>query len=240
MDMWYKRTEILLGKKELEKLRESSVLVVGLGGVGSYAAEFLVRSGIGKLTIVDSDIVEKTNINRQIQALHSTIGKNKAIVLGKRLKDINPDLNLTIITNYLDENEIKRVLSIGDYDYVVDAIDTLTPKVLLIYHTLEKGYPLISAMGTGGKLDPTQIKIVDFSQTYGDKFARHLRKKLHKLGIYSGFKAVFSAEPIKPCSLIYVNERNKKTSLGTIVFVPALFGLYCSYTVINDIINLNV
>ena len=237
MSQWNERTLVLLGKEKYEKLQQARVLVVGLGGVGSYAAEFLVRSGVGQLTIVDSDVVQHSNINRQIQALHSTVGEKKAHVLGKRLLDINPQLKLKIEDNFLDENEIVRVLSENTYDYVVDAIDTLTPKVLLIYHTLQKGYRLVSAMGTGGKLDPTQIRIVDFSETYGDKFARQLRKRLHRLGVYSGFNAVFSPEPVSPEVLIYVNERNKKTSLGTIAFVPAVFGIYCAYAVVNDLIH---
>ena len=237
MSKWNERTLVLLGREKYHKLERANVLVVGLGGVGSYAAEFLVRSGVGHITIVDSDTVQPSNINRQIQALHSTMGEKKAYVLGKRLMDINPDLDLTIDDNFLDEKEIERLLGDNTFDYVVDAIDTLTPKILLIYHTLQKGYPLISAMGTGGKLDPTQVRIVDFSETYGDKFARHLRKRLHKLGVYSGFKAVFSPEPVSPEALIFVNERNKKTSLGTIVFVPAVFGLYCAYSVVNDLIH---
>ena len=237
MSKWNERTLVLLGKEKYHKLQQAHVLVVGLGGVGSYAAEFLVRSGVGHITIVDSDTVQPSNINRQIQALHSTLGEKKAHVLGKRLLDINPSLDLKIDDNFLDEKEILRVLDEKTYDYVVDAIDTLSPKILLIYHTLQKGYRLVSAMGTGGKIDPTQVRIVDFSETYGDKFARHVRKRLHKLGVYSGFKAVFSPEPVSPEALIFVNERNKKTSLGTIVFVPAIFGLYCAYTVVNDLLH---
>ncbi len=233
--MWYERTQLLLGDQAFEKLRKSHVLIVGLGGVGSYAAEFLTRAGIGKLTIVDPDLVQETNINRQIQALHSTLGKKKAFVLAERLTDINPGLDLKALDYFLHEQEIDEILAMDNYDYVVDAIDTFTPKLLLIHKTLEKGYRLVSSMGTGGRTDPTQIRIGDISESYGDKLARQLRKKLHKLGIYQGFTVVYSPEPRRPEALLYVNERNKKTTLGTIAYVPSVFGAYCAYVVVRDL-----
>ncbi len=236
--MWYERTELLLGKEKYQILRNKHVLIVGLGGVGSFAAEFLTRAGIGKLTIVDPDLVQDTNINRQVQALHSTIGKKKAFVLAQRLLDINPDLHLKALDYFLHEQEIVQILAMDDYDYVFDAIDTFTPKLLLIQHTLQAKIPLISSLGTGGRLDPTQIKISDISQSYGDKLGRQLRKKLHKFGIYSGFKVVFSPEPRRPEALLFVDERNKKTTLGTISYIPAVFGAYCAYAVIKDLANL--
>ncbi len=237
MSAWFDRTVQLLGKEAFEKLQNAHVLVIGLGGVGSNAAEHLVRSGIGNLTIVDSDVVQISNINRQLQALHSTVGEKKAQVLAKRLQDINPQLNITVEDRFIDETEIVHILGMANYDYVVDAIDTLTPKVLLLYHALRRGFRIVSSMGTGGKLNPTMVRIADISETYGDKFARQLRKKLHKLGIYAGIKSVFSPEPTNPEALIFVNERNKKTTLGTISFIPAIFGLYCAYTVVNDLIQ---
>ncbi len=237
--MWYERTELLLGKEDFDKLRKSHVLVVGLGGVGSFAAEFLARTGIGKMTIVDPDLVQETNINRQIQALHSTVGQKKAFVLAERLKDINPDLDLKALDYFLHEQEIDEILQMDTYDYVVDAIDTFTPKILLIQKTLEKQIPLVSSMGTGGRIDPTQIRIGDISESYGDKLARQLRKKLHKRGIYKGFTAVYSPEPSRPEALLYVEERNKKTTLGTISYIPAVFGAMCAYVVIRDITGQN-
>ncbi len=235
--MWFERTIQLLGREGFERLQKSHVLVIGLGGVGSNAAEHLVRSGIGNITVVDSDIVQLSNINRQLQALHSTVGEKKAHVLAKRLLDINPKLNITVDDRFMDEEEIVRVLDLTSYEYIVDAIDTLTPKVLLLYHAMDRGFRIVSSMGTGGKLNPTLVRIGDISETYGDKFARQLRKRLHRLGIYSGFKAVFSPEPTNPKALIFVNERNKKTTLGTISFIPAIFGLYCAYTVVNDLLK---
>ncbi len=236
--MWDDRTKLLLGDDKYKQLQNKHVLVVGLGGVGSFAAEFLTRAGVGKLTIVDPDIIQETNINRQIQATHSNIGQKKAFVLAKRLVDINPDLHLKALDYFLHEQEIDEILTMAHYDYVVDAIDTFTPKILLIQKTLKANLNLVSSLGTGGRLDPTQIKIADISESYGDKLGRQLRKKLHKLGIFEGFKVVFSPEPRRPEALLYVEERNKKTTLGTISYIPAVFGAYCAYTVINDLINL--
>ncbi len=236
--MWFERTKLLLGQDKYQLLNEKHVLIVGLGGVGSFAAEFLTRAGIGKLTIVDPDLVQPSNINRQIQALHSTVGKKKAFVLAQRLLDINPDLHLKALDYFLHEQEIEQILSMDKYDYVVDAIDTFTPKLLLIQKTVQAKFPLISSLGTGGRLDPTQIRISDISESYGDKLGRQLRKKLHKFGIYSGFKVVFSPEPRRPESLLYVDERNKKTTLGTISYIPAVFGAFCAYGVIKDLAGL--
>ncbi len=236
--MWYNRTQLLLGNENYKQLSKKHVLIVGLGGVGSFAAEFLTRAGIGKLTIVDPDIIQDTNINRQLQATHSNIGKKKAFVLAERLLDINPELHLKALDYFLHEQEIDEILKMAHYDYVVDAIDTFTPKILLIQKTLENNLKLVSSLGTGGRLDPTQIQIADISQSYGDKLGRQLRKKLHKLGIYQGFKVVFSPEPRRPEALLYVDERNKKTTLGTISYIPAVFGAYCAYVVINDLVEI--
>ncbi len=164
----------------------SHVLIVGLGGVGSFAAEFMTRAGIGNMTIIDPDQVQDTNINRQILALHSTVDTKKVFVMDQRLKDINPELNLKTLDYFLHEKEIEEILQMDSYQYVIDAIDTFTPKILLIQKTLAKQIPLVSSMGTGGRIDPTQIRIGDISESYGDKLARHLRKTLHKRGIYRG------------------------------------------------------
>src|SRR5512133_3074431 len=179
---------MLLGEKGLQKLMSSHVLVVGLGGVGSYASEMICRAGVGEMTIVDGDAIHITNINRQLPALKSTEGRGKAEVMATRLLDINPDLKLHLINEYLKDEGMIRVLEAG-FDYVVDAIDTLSPKVFLIYHSLEKKYPVVSSMGAGGKFDPLSIRISDISDTSECNLARAIRKKLHKLGIREGFTA---------------------------------------------------
>lgn len=232
---WQKRTELLLGAEKIRKLGQANVLVVGLGGVGASAAEMICRAGVGKMTIVDGDQVNETNINRQLLALNSTIGKNKTDALAERLLDINPDLQLTLITEYIkDEREIE-ILDQG-YDYVVDAIDTLSPKLFLIYHSMQKGLSLVSSMGAGGKLDPAMIEITDISKSYNCKLARTLRKRLHRLGIREGFKAVFSPEDIASESVeLTDNEQNKKSNVGTISYMPSAFGCACASVVIRDL-----
>ena len=183
---WLSRTELLLGEKNLNKLIPARVLVVGLGGVGAYAAEMIARAGVGSMTIVDGDMVNESNINRQLVALNSTTYRKKTEVLGERLLDINPGLQLTMITEFVKDERTIEILDMG-FDYVVDAIDTLSPKVFLIYHSIQKGIPTVSSMGAGGKLDPSKIEIADIAKTYNCKLARTLRKRLHKLGIRKGF-----------------------------------------------------
>ena len=155
MERWTERTRLLLGDEKLGRLRSAHVLVVGLGGVGAYAAEMIVRAGAGRLTIADADRVAETNINRQLVALHSTVGRPKAEVLAERLRDINPDLQLTVIEKYIRDEETDRLLDAAPYDYAVDAIDTLSPKLALIKGCLDRGIPLVSSMGAGAKTDPT-------------------------------------------------------------------------------------
>ncbi|HOB84390.1 MAG TPA: tRNA threonylcarbamoyladenosine dehydratase [Bacteroidales bacterium] len=232
---WLERTEMLIGRQSLNKLQNSKVLVVGLGGVGSYAAEMICRSGIGSLTIVDGDQVHLSNINRQLLALNSSIGKPKALLMGERLKDINPDLKLTVINENIKDDRMIEILDYG-YDYVVDAIDTLSPKIFLIWHTMQRKYPLVSSMGSGGKTDPLKIRITDISETTDCPLARILRKRLHRLGVREGFRAVWSPETtdkskIKPVS----DEQNKASIVGTISYVPAAFGIACASVVIRDL-----
>lgn len=234
---WQSRTELLIGKEKLLKLQKAHVLVVGLGGVGAMAAEQLARAGIGELTIADSDRLCLTNINRQLLALHSTIKKNKTEVLAERLKDINPEIKLHIVNSYLKDDSLKELVS-KSYDFVVDAIDTLSPKIYLIFHALRNNQRLVSSMGAGAKLDPTKIHISDFSETHSCHLAFHLRKRLKKLEITTGFKVVFSSEKIIKEALVHVeDERNKKTNVGTISYMPAIFGCYCASVVINDLIE---
>ncbi len=232
---WLSRTQLLLGTDNLSRLQQANVLVAGLGGVGAYAAEHLVRSGIGQLTIVDGDTVHATNRNRQLPALVSTIGKLKTDVMRERLLDINPELKITVYAEYIKDERVIEILEQG-YDYVVDAIDTLSPKVYLIMHTLRMGIPLVSSMGAGGKTDPTQVQLVDISQTHHCKLAYYIRKKLHKMGIWDGFKAVYSPEEISRHTITLMEgEMNKKSTVGTISYMPAVFGCMCAAGVIKQL-----
>ncbi|MBQ5753836.1 MAG: tRNA threonylcarbamoyladenosine dehydratase [Alistipes sp.] len=232
---WLERTELLLGEQALARLAAAHVLVVGVGGVGAYAAEMIVRAGVGHLTIADSDEVSESNINRQLIALHSTVGRAKTDVLAERLLDINPQLNLRIVAEYIKDEKTDMILDSQKFDYVVDAIDTLSPKLALISGCLERGYPVVSSMGAGAKLDPTQLEICDISKTHHCPLAHMLRKRLHKLGIRRGFKAVFSAEPPREGAMILCEERNKKSNVGTISYLPAMFGIGCASVVIRDL-----
>ncbi|MCF8254491.1 MAG: ThiF family adenylyltransferase, partial [Bacteroidia bacterium] len=189
---WMGRTELLLGQNQLHKLINSNVLVVGLGGVGGIAAEMIARSGVMQMTIVDADTVDATNRNRQIPALKSTEGKVKADVLAERLLDINPDLQLQVIPEYFRDQLTFDVLDNNKFDYALDCIDTLSPKVYYIKACIDRGIPIISSMGAGSKVDPTMVKVADISETYNCHLARYTRKYLHRLGVYKGVKAVFS------------------------------------------------
>lgn len=234
---WQACTQLLIGEEAIARLSNAHVLVAGLGGVGAYAAEQLVRAGVGQLTVVDGDKVNHTNRNRQLPALISTTGRPKTEVMAERLLDINPDLKLIVIQEYIKDQRMIDILETG-YDYVVDAIDTLSPKVYLIYHTMRLGMPLISSMGAGGKFDPSQVKIVDISQTNNCKLAYYMRKRLHKLGIWSGFKAVFSPEEVSRQSVeLSEGEINKKSTVGTISYMPAIFGCFCAAGVLEDLLK---
>lgn len=236
MHNWKERTELLLGKDDLEKLENANCLIAGLGGVGAYAAEMLVRAGLGNISIVDFDIVKASNINRQLIALHSTVNQKKIKLLADRLKDINPDLNLEIIDDFIKDEKIDKLLDNNEYDYILDAIDTLSPKIYLIKSALERNIKIISSMGAGGKKDPSQIRVSDFSETYNDKLARMLRKRMHKMNIYSGFKVVFTPEKIdKSAVKLITNEQNKKTTVGTISYMPPMFGMFMAAEVIRDL-----
>ena len=237
MTHWLTRTELLLGDEGLKKLKSARVLVVGLGGVGAYAAEMICRAGVGEMTIVDGDVINSTNRNRQLPALKSTEGLSKAEIMGGRLKDINPDLKLSVIAEYIKDDRIVEVLDMG-YDYVVDAIDTLSPKIFLIYNTLQKKIPLVSSMGAGGKFDPTRITISDISETTNCLLARILRKRLHRLGVRDGFKAVYSTEIVDKNKVVPTEgERNKASVVGTISYMPAAFGIACASVVIRDLVG---
>ncbi len=234
---WLERTELLLGKEKLGKLIKANVLVVGLGGVGAYAAEQLCRAGIGAMTIVDGDVVEETNRNRQLPALQSTTGKSKAEILAERFRDINPDIKLSVVNDYIHHEKIDELLRNQKYDYVVDAIDTLTPKIFLIYGAIQLGLPIISSMGAGGKSDPSKIILSDISKSHNCKLARMLRKRLKKLDIKKGFKVVFSSELIDETAVRIEEGRNKKSTVGTISYMPPIFGCFLASEVIRDIIE---
>ena len=233
---WLDRTELLLGEESVLKLANSNVLVAGLGGVGSWAVEFIARSGVGNITIVDSDTIDKTNINRQLPATHKTVGMSKTTVMKERLLDINTELNLTVFDSYLNDETLHDVLKIN-YDVVVDAIDTLSPKFWFLYFCLQRNLTVFSSMGSAGRLNPLKIEVADISKTYNCALARSLRKRLHRKNIYTGLTTVFSAEQV-PNSVIREQEgRNKKTVLGTISFVPAAFGCVLASLTIRHLIK---
>jgi tRNA A37 threonylcarbamoyladenosine dehydratase len=235
MTDWLTRTEMILGEEGLQRLKASNVLVVGLGGVGAYAAEMICRAGVGSMTIVDGDTVHPTNRNRQLPALTTTEGMPKAVVMGQRIKEINPEINLTVVQEYLKDERMVEVINMG-YDYVVDAIDTLSPKIFLIYHSLQRKLPVVSSMGAGGKFDPTRICIADISETSDCPLARILRKKLHRLGVREGFAAVYSPEKVDKKKVVPTpGEQNKASVVGTISYMPASFGIACASVVIRDL-----
>ena len=233
---WQQRTELILGPEGIARLEAARVLVVGLGGVGAMAAEMLVRAGVGHMTLVDSDVVSESNINRQLPALRSTVGRPKAEVVGERLLDINPALDLRLIKEFVHEDSIPALLQ-PEYDYVVDAIDTLSPKIALIQYCLGHGLFLVSSMGSGSKMDATRVRVADISETFQCPLAHMLRKRLHKLGITTGFRAVFSTERPDRASVVLEESRNKKSQTGTISYLPAVFGCVCAQAAVEHIVS---
>jgi tRNA A37 threonylcarbamoyladenosine dehydratase len=235
-EAWSSRTSLLLGSEKLERLKQSHVLLAGLGGVGAYAAEQLCRAGVGKLTIVDGDCVMPSNRNRQLLALSSTHGQRKAQLMAARLLDINPDVELIVMDEFIKDQRINDLLS-HPYDYVIDAIDTLAPKVFFILEALRNNLPLVSSMGAGGKLNPAMITVADISKTSGCKLAFSIRKRLQRFGVKGGFQAVFSPELVDKNSVMPVDdEPNKKSTVGTISYMPAMFGCYCASVAIRSLI----
>ena len=235
---WLQRTELLVKEEGIERLQSANILIVGLGGVGSFAAEFLVRSGIGNLTIVDGDTVDITNINRQLPALSSTIGKNKTDVVAERILDINPKLNLKKIYEFLEPERMDEILTQEKFDYVLDCIDSLSPKLALIITCKRKKIKLVSAMGAGGKTDPSKVMVRDISKTNNCFLAKQIRKKLKKEQIHKGFRCVFSTEIQDENSLKMTDGSNyKKSFYGTISYMPAIFGLYAAAEVISFLLK---
>ena len=235
---WLERTELLIKEEGIERLQNANILIVGLGGVGSFAAEFLVRSGIGNLTIVDGDTVDITNINRQLPALNSTIGKNKTDVVAERILDINPEVNLKKINEFLEPERMEELLTQEKFDYVLDCIDSLSPKLALIITCKRKKIKLVSAMGAGGKTDPSKVMVRDISKTNNCFLAKQIRKKLKKEQIHKGFRCVFSTEIQDENSLKMTDGSNyKKSFYGTISYMPAIFGLYAAAEVIRFLLK---
>lgn len=236
--VWLERTELLIKEAGVEKLNKAAVLVVGLGGVGSFAAEFLARAGVGKMTIVDGDTVDITNINRQLPALHSTVGKHKVDVVSERLMDINPNLKLVKVNEFLNPERMAEILDGGNFDYILDCIDSVTPKVSLIIAARRRKIKIVSSMGAGGKSDPSKVIVRDISKTQHCHLAREVRKRLKKEKIDKGIRCVFSDEIQDEDSLKMTDGSNYKRSFyGTISFLPAIFGLYAASEVINHLLK---
>lgn len=231
---WQQRTALLMGDEKMERLRKAHVLVVGLGGVGAYAAEMICRAGVGRMTIVDADTVQPTNINRQLPALHSTLGQPKAEVLACRFRDINPDIQLTVIPAFLKDENIPQLLDAASYDFVVDAIDTLAPKCHLIAEAMKRRLHIVSSMGAGAKSDITQIRFADLWDTYHCGLSKAVRKRLQKMGIRRKLPVVFSTEQADPKAVLLTDdEMNKKSTCGTVSYMPAVFGCYLAEYVIK-------
>ena len=237
MAKWQERAELLFKEEGLNRLKKANVLVVGLGGVGSFAAEFLVRAGVGNMTIVDGDTVDITNINRQLPALHSTIGAPKVKIVGDRLLDINPELNLIRVEEFLSPERATEIVT-SEFDYVLDCIDSLTPKINLLVAAKRKKIKVISNMGAGGKFDVSKVVVRDISKTEVCPLAKNIRKRLRKEGINKGVKAVYSVEHPDETSLKTTDGSNyKKSFYGTNSWMPALFGLHAAETVVKNLIK---
>ena len=233
MEEWMQRTSLLLSEEKAAQLQACRVLVVGVGGVGAYAAEMLVRAGVGCMTIIDSDSVAPSNINRQLVALHSTIGMDKVDVLATRLTDINPHLVLSACKCYLDVDGVDALLQEG-YDFVVDAIDTVAPKVALLAACMRQGIAVVSSMGAGARMDPSQICYADIADTYHCGLARAVRTRLRKMGVKGKLPVVFSTEaPHAEAVQEVLGERNKRTTVGTVSYMPAIFGCFLAAYVIR-------
>ena len=223
-----------MGEDKMARLQAAHVLVVGLGGVGAYTAEMICRAGVGRMTIVDADTVQITNLNRQLPAMHSTLGMFKADVLEARFKDINPDLDLKVLPVFLKDENIPDLLDADEYDFIVDAIDTLSPKCYLIYHALQRRIKIVSSMGAGAKSDITQVRFADLWDTYHCGLSKAVRKRLQKMGVKRKVPVVFSTEQADPKAVLLTDdEMNKKSTCGTVSYMPAVFGCYLAEYVIK-------
>ena len=233
---WTERTELLLGVDKMERLKKAHILIVGTGGVGAYAAEMLARAGVGKLTLLDADKVQLSNLNRQVIALHSTLGEDKVRVLERRLKDVNPDLNVTARAEFLEEGSVKTLLTENKFDFVVDAIDTIAPKCALIMEAMRLKVPIVSSMGAGAKTDVTQIRFADLWSTYHCGLSKAVRTRLKKEKMQRPLPVVFCTQQADMNAVVKVEgERNKKTTTGTVSYMPAVFGCYLAQYVISNL-----
>jgi tRNA A37 threonylcarbamoyladenosine dehydratase len=234
---WLSRTSLLIGKEAVELLTRKHVMVVGMGGVGSFAAEFIARAGIGTMTIIDGDVVDPTNRNRQLPALATNHGEPKVQIMAKRLKEINPELKLHVIQKFIDPEMVQEQLNFQP-DYIIEAIDSITPKLNFIHTAYERKIPIVSSMGAGAKVDPTQLQVVDISKTYNCPFAQQIRKQLRSHGISSGIRVVFSPELPRKESLMLTDGKNfKKSAYGTISYMPATFGAVTASVAIRDLVD---
>ena len=231
----FSRTTLLYGDERMARIRSAHVLIVGTGGVGAYAAEMLCRAGVGHLTLVDADTVSPSNINRQLPALHSTLGRSKVSVLAERFRDINPEVQLTLREEYLTPEGVDTLLNAGPYSYVIDAIDTIQPKVALLAACIRRRQPVIASMGAGAKTDITAIQYADIWQTYHCGLSKSVRNGLTRAGLRGRkLPVVFCAQQADRRALLTVEgERNKKTTAGTVSFMPATFGNYLAAWVLN-------
>lgn len=235
---WLGRTKLLIGDEKLEKLQKAHVLIVGMGGVGSFAAEFIVRGGVGTVTIVDGDVVDPSNRNRQLPALATTHGISKVDIMAERLLAINPELNLTKINSFLSPKKAEEILSSQKFDYVMDCIDSITPKLTLLTTAHAKGLKIISSMGAGGKLDPTKLVYGDIFDTKQCFLAKTVRKRLRMKGILTGINVVYSTEEVITDSLMLTDGSNfKRSAYGTISYLPAAFGGVCASVVLRELIG---
>ena len=235
---WNERTRLLLGEDAVGRLAASRVLVVGVGGVGAYAVEMLVRAGVGHITIVDGDSVSVTNLNRQLPALHSTLDCEKVDVMKHRIKDINPEATVSALKMFITAETVPQLLAQG-FDYVIDAIDSIAPKVALIEYCLHEGIGIISSMGAGGRLDPTAVKYADIADTCHDGLAKAVRVRLREHGIRRGLMTVWSNEPPVRSSLLMTDgECNKRSSYGTVSYMPCVFGCMLAAHVIKKLSNI--
>ncbi len=236
---WLERTTLLIGEEATNQLSKTRILLVGLGGVGSFAGEFLVRAGIGHLTMVDGDIVDRTNINRQLQALHSTIGMGKARLLEERFHDIHPSIDLVTIDHFMTPGDMQNLLDSGKFDFVLDCIDSFQPKLTLLELAYKSGIRVVSSMGAGGKTDPSKMAVADLFDTHDCRFAQKVRKQMRRRGAGRGITAIYSDELQPKDALKYTDGSNfKRSYYGTISFMPALFGLWVASTVIREITSI--
>lgn len=234
---WLQRTELLIGAEAIARLQAMNIMVVGLGGVGSFAAEFLARAGVGNMTIIDGDVVDLSNTNRQLPAMHSTVGKSKAGLMADRIRDINPDIKLTVMEEFLTPNSVKTLID-NTYDYVFDCIDSVQPKQYVIVTCKQKDVRVVSSMGAGGRVDPSKVQVADISETYNCPFAQQIRKGLKRKGVRRGVTVVFSSELVDPATcMLTEGGRYKKSFYGTISYIPALFGLHMASVVIRDVVG---